>query len=144
MSGKLYYLLFIVLFLILNFVYGQGKNELDYLLLPQNPEQNSQRKNRTETIHDISEFEILFKGLIKTYQIFLSSQQSPQICTFKPSCSQFGYQSIRDYGAFWGLLMTSDRFVRCHNFNYRYYKFDMQSRKLEDPVYIYHIGYWSP
>ena len=37
-------------------------------------------------------------------------------CNFSPTCSQFGYEAVRDYGAVLGIVMTSDRLMRCHFF----------------------------
>lgn len=143
LNGKGYYLTALIIFLAQYPAWAQSKSELDYLLSPPRKVSSFNITGEQVRAPEISEFKFLFKGMIKMYQILLSSQQSPQICTFTPSCSHFGYQAIRDYGAFWGLLMTSDRFMRCHNFNYRYYKFDIHSRKLKDPVDIYYIRYWS-
>lgn len=50
---------------------------------------------------------------IRLYQILFSSQNGPK-CQFRPTCSHFGAQSIKEYGPIEGLLMTSDRILRCH------------------------------
>jgi putative component of membrane protein insertase Oxa1/YidC/SpoIIIJ protein YidD len=120
--------------------HAQLRSELTYILSGDKTQKHIISRELPDI--ELSELTFLLNGFIKTYQTFLSSQQSPQICTFKPSCSHFGYQSIGQYGVFWGLLMTSDRFVRCHNLNYRYYKLDVASGKLNDPVDIYFIGNW--
>jgi putative component of membrane protein insertase Oxa1/YidC/SpoIIIJ protein YidD len=142
LSGKIKYILFLIFVVNTIDVYGQSAGELDFILVPDSTQKNETGKKKLVSKPQISEINLLLNGLIITYQTLLSSQQSPQICTFTPSCSQFGYISIKKYGAFWGLLMTSDRFVRCHNFNFHYYQFDFKSGKLIDPVDYYYIGYW--
>jgi putative component of membrane protein insertase Oxa1/YidC/SpoIIIJ protein YidD len=142
--GNIHIIVFVLILFLQIPSYGQSERDLDFIL-----SQDTSSRGKTIRIEqtaglETSELKFLLNGFIKTYQTLLSSQQSPQICTFKPSCSHFGYCSIRDYGPFWGVLMTSDRFARCHNFNYPYYKFDIHSRKLTDPVDIYFKGFWWP
>ena len=35
-------------------------------------------------------------------------------CGFKPSCSRYSVQAIRNYGMLKGLVMTANRLLRCH------------------------------
>jgi len=95
---------------------------------------------KTGKPENISEVKFLFLGLIKFYQIFISSQQSKQICVFKPSCSHFGQEAIHKYGLFYGILMSSDRLQRCNGFGIEYYKIDIESGKCLDSVDNYYIG----
>lgn len=46
--------------------------------------------------------------------------QDGDTCTFEPSCSHYGLEAIRRYG-FRGLLMASDRLLRCYSGNQKYY-----------------------
>lgn len=55
---------------------------------------------------------ILLSG-IRLYQALFSPQYGAQ-CQFRPTCSHFGAQSIKKQGSVAGLLMTSDRLLRCH------------------------------
>ncbi|PIE32150.1 membrane protein insertion efficiency factor YidD [candidate division KSB3 bacterium] len=38
----------------------------------------------------------------------------PPTCRFYPTCSEYGIQAIRKYGAFKGSWMTLWRIMRCH------------------------------
>ncbi|MCF7911336.1 MAG: membrane protein insertion efficiency factor YidD [Candidatus Cloacimonetes bacterium] len=87
-----------------------------------------------------SELKLTILFMIRTYQNYISSQQN-SVCTFTPSCSRFGYYSIRKYGFFYGVLMTSDRFLRCHGFSADYYPYSSAAGKLDDPVDQYYMGH---
>ena len=55
----------------------------------------------------------LLLSLIKFYALFISPLL-PQNCRFTPSCSQYSYIAIKEYGAFKGLCLTISRIVKCH------------------------------
>ncbi len=55
----------------------------------------------------------LLLGLIKLYQLTISPMRGP-VCRFYPSCSHFGYESVRIHGAIKGSLLTAWRVLRCH------------------------------
>ena len=48
------------------------------------------------------------------------THQDGAVCSFQPSCSRYGLAAIRRYGLK-GLLMASDRLLRCHGGSHRYY-----------------------
>ena len=48
------------------------------------------------------------------------THQDGAVCSFQPSCSRFGLAAIRRYGLK-GLLMASDRLLRCHSGSRNYY-----------------------
>jgi len=60
--------------------------------------------------------------LIKWYQVNFSPDHSESgkkrypfgYCRFTPSCSQYGYESIRKYGVVWGGLKAFWRVLRCN------------------------------
>ena len=52
---------------------------------------------------------------IRVYQATVSKVQG-DVCNFIPSCSHYGYEAIRKYDLFKGILMASDRVQRCHGF----------------------------
>jgi putative membrane protein insertion efficiency factor len=58
----------------------------------------------------------LLLGLIRLYQATFS-QIMPPSCRFTPSCSHYGYESIRKYGALKGGWMAIKRVARCQPFN---------------------------
>lgn len=80
-----------------------------------------------------NELKIALMGLIRGYQLFISTQDMP-VCNFTPSCSRFGMASFKKYGIFYGLLMTSDRLQRCHGMGRRYYSIHPETGKSDDPI----------
>jgi len=60
--------------------------------------------------------EYLIKGLIRTYQVLISSWMPPR-CRFYPTCSQYMLQAVERFGPFRGTLMGLRRLLRCHPFN---------------------------
>jgi putative membrane protein insertion efficiency factor len=59
---------------------------------------------------------LLLIGLVRVYQIFLSPIMGGQ-CRFHPSCSAYGIEAIRKYGAVVGAWRTLRRILRCHPFH---------------------------
>lgn len=76
--------------------------------------------------------------LIKIYQQSFSLAQG-DVCNFIPSCSHFGYESLKEFGFVKGLLLTSDRLQRCHPFSWRYVNYygvafdSIRGKRLYDP-----------
>jgi hypothetical protein len=58
-------------------------------------------------------FTLLFVGLIKLYQIFLSPLMG-QSCRFTPTCSAYGVEAIKKHGPIKGLWLTIVRVIRCN------------------------------
>jgi len=51
---------------------------------------------------------------IKQYRAFISPHLKGVVkCKFEPTCSEYGYTSIKWYGSFWGTLKTINRLFRC-------------------------------
>lgn len=48
------------------------------------------------------------------------THQDGDVCSFQPSCSRYGLASIQRYGLK-GILMASNRLLRCHSGSHRYY-----------------------
>lgn len=61
-----------------------------------------------------------FDQIIFLYKKLISSQNGPQ-CVFSPSCSQYTQQAVSDYGPIMGILMGTDRLIRCHPGAYKYH-----------------------
>lgn len=72
-------------------------------------------------------------ALIALYQGLLSSQDG-DVCGFTPSCSQYAKLALERYGPLRGLVMSADRLQRCHGLGGRYYRLDLETGKLYDPV----------
>src|SRR5258708_10384147 len=56
-------------------------------------------------------------GLIRLYQLTFSRLMPSNTCRFYPSCSRYGFEAVRKYGAIKGSLMAGWRVLRCNPFN---------------------------
>ncbi|HVF97047.1 MAG TPA: membrane protein insertion efficiency factor YidD [Flavisolibacter sp.] len=54
-----------------------------------------------------------FITLIKLYQWILSPLLGPK-CRFTPTCSNYGLEAFKKYGAKKGLWLTARRIAKCH------------------------------
>jgi putative membrane protein insertion efficiency factor len=120
--------------------YAQTRTGLAFIV-ESNPLQSREKRNDVRmNFAETSEIKLLGMGLIRFYQLFISSQDMP-VCNFTPSCSQFGMKAIEKYGFFRGVLLTSDRLQRCHSMTLRnshlFYSFDETTGRLFDPVENY-------
>ncbi len=55
-------------------------------------------------------------GLIKFYQSRISTVGGPDRCGFRPSCSHYGFEAIKEQGPVLGIVMIGDRQTRCNIF----------------------------
>ena len=55
-------------------------------------------------------------GLIKFYQLFISPVMLPS-CRFTPTCSQYTYEAISEFGLVKGIWLGVRRLARCHPFH---------------------------
>ncbi|UAJ65327.1 membrane protein insertase YidC [Candidatus Schneideria nysicola] len=67
-------------------------------------------------------------GLIRLYQ-FIFSPLLKSCCLFRPTCSQYGIEAIRQFGILIGILLILKRISKCHPFYFHY-----RSYRVEDPV----------
>ncbi|HLR66244.1 membrane protein insertion efficiency factor YidD [Virgibacillus alimentarius] len=58
----------------------------------------------------------IFIGLIKFYRKAISPFKPPS-CRFFPTCSEYGLEAIRRFGAFKGGYLTVKRILKCHPFH---------------------------
>lgn len=72
-------------------------------------------------------------GLIRFFQQYISPIDGAR-CQFTPTCSAFGHQAIRQHGPGLGLLMTSDRLVRCSDWADPSVYPHLTNGRLSDPV----------
>ncbi|MBN1984373.1 MAG: membrane protein insertion efficiency factor YidD [Chitinivibrionales bacterium] len=70
------------------------------------------KASQSSPLDQTTPLQLLFTSMIRVYQIFFSSQEG-SVCQFRPSCSHFGVLAIKSHGPVQGLLMTSDRILRC-------------------------------
>jgi uncharacterized protein len=54
--------------------------------------------------------------LLRGYQIFVSPLL-PHSCRFYPSCSEYACQALTKFGFGRGLLLSSQRILKCHPFH---------------------------
>lgn len=57
-----------------------------------------------------------FIGLIRFYQVAISPLKPPS-CRFYPTCSQYGLEAIKRFGAIKGGWLTLLRILKCHPFH---------------------------
>ncbi|PTY77820.1 membrane protein insertion efficiency factor YidD [Heyndrickxia sporothermodurans] len=55
----------------------------------------------------------IFIKIIRFYQIVISPLKPPT-CRFYPTCSQYGLEAIKRFGAFHGGFLTIKRILKCH------------------------------
>lgn len=80
-----------------------------------------------------NEVQAIFQGLWVFYKVFISSQDG-QTCSFHPSCSAYGLQSVKAYGPAKGLFNAFDRLARCNSLSPESYTFDPNLNLLLDPL----------
>jgi putative membrane protein insertion efficiency factor len=90
----------------------------------------------------VFEPEIIATGLIRLYQMVISSQDITA-CNFTPSCSKFTMEAIQKGGLVRGVLLGGDRLMRCHWLAHKLYREEYgvdpyhKSERLYDPVKRY-------
>jgi putative membrane protein insertion efficiency factor len=81
--------------------------------------------------------------LLSFYKKFVSPLQGRDICNFSPTCSQFSRQAINDYGFIAGLIMTSDRLLRCNPWAWQYLDYyypNIKDGRIFDPPENHYIA----
>ncbi len=78
-----------------------------------------------------SEIQTAFSGLFLFYKTFISSQDLT-VCTFTPSCSEYGILAVKSHGMIKGGMMTMDRLTRCNGLSPQNYEIDKKSMLLKD------------
>jgi len=121
---------------------SETKDRLNFLIRA-NPiieEKTDVRFHSLLDFRETSEVKLGFSGLIRFYQVYISSQDIPS-CNFTLTCSRFMTKAIQQHGAFHGILMGSDRLQRCFGPGRKYYPKDTKTGHVIDyPVEIYYIG----
>lgn len=81
----------------------------------------------------------VFKRLISLYQSYISTQDEDS-CSYTKTCSAFSREATMKYGLIEGILITSDRLLRCHPLARRYHPLDKRSYLAIDlPVEAYRL-----
>jgi hypothetical protein len=58
----------------------------------------------------------IFLALIRFYQRAISPY-TPRSCRFYPTCSQYTFEAIQEYGALKGSWLGLKRLLKCHPFH---------------------------
>lgn len=92
-----------------------------------------------EAKNNKNEIEMVFSSLFLVYKTFFSSQDL-SVCTFTPSCSEFGILAVKQFGVIKGGIMTMDRLSRCNGLSPENYEIDKKTMLLKDyPGHIHLI-----
>lgn len=92
-----------------------------------------------EAKNNKNEIEGVFSGLFLFYKTFFSSQDLT-VCTFTPSCSEFGILAVKKFGLIKGGVMTMDRLTRCNGLSPSNYEVDKKTMLLKDePGYVVRV-----
>ncbi len=84
--------------------------------------------------HGQSFFDESSKIAFTFYHHFMSPVKEPvSKCQFNPSCSNFSHAAINEYGFLIGILLTSDRFMRCSGGNLSRHTYPKYNSLLYDP-----------
>lgn len=59
-----------------------------------------------------SPFQLVMLGSVRFFQAWISPIDGSR-CNFSPTCSQYGYEAVHNYGSLLGIIMTADRLMRC-------------------------------
>lgn len=121
----------IILFLLLaqsNLIKAQSKEEVNAL---RGVIQTAQKKTYKEAKGNKNEVQYLFSGLFLFYKTFFSSQDLT-VCTFTPSCSEFGILAVKKSGLVMGGIKTMDRLTRCNGLSPEKYEIDYKAKLLID------------
>lgn len=94
-------------------------------------EDGQNKRVYTEAQNNKSEVEAAFSGLFLFYKTFVSSQDQA-VCTFTPSCSEYGILSVKKHGVIKGGVMTMDRLTRCNGLSPTNYEYDVKTKLLKD------------
>lgn len=89
------------------------------------------KKEYAEAKNNKNEIQVVFSGLFLFYKTFFSSQDLT-VCTFTPSCSEYGILAVKKFGMIKGGVMTMDRLTRCNGLSPHNYEFDKTMMLLKD------------
>jgi putative component of membrane protein insertase Oxa1/YidC/SpoIIIJ protein YidD len=95
--------------------------------------QPNEQTNYSNYISFKNEFQEISSLLFFSYKQFFSSQDVNS-CAFSPSCSVFAVEAIQKKGIFMGVLMATDRLLRCNKLSPELYTEDLKTGLFLDPV----------
>ncbi len=90
------------------------------------------KRKKSSPLDQVNPAKFVLSGTIFLYQELLSSQDGNS-CQFRPSCSHFGAEAIKEH-QFLGVVMTADRLLRCNPYAHTTYNPIKKSIYLHDPI----------
>jgi putative component of membrane protein insertase Oxa1/YidC/SpoIIIJ protein YidD len=97
------------------------------------PEPATFQKSKTNLKNTSNEIVMSLYVFFDVYKNYFSSQDLNS-CSFYPSCSTYGLQSIQKRGVVMGMMQTFDRLSRCHGFAPELYEIDyIQRLQIDKP-----------
>ena len=90
-----------------------------------------QKRQYHEARGNKNEVQALFSGLFLTYKTVFSSQDG-NVCSFSPSCSEYGILAVKQHGLIMGGVRTMDRLTRCNGLSPEKYPMDVRNKLLID------------
>ncbi|MAC42069.1 MAG: hypothetical protein CMJ05_09815 [Pelagibacterales bacterium] len=118
--------------LILTINIGYSQNISDKELIIKSITFEEKKENYYEKIENDKMIDHIFSSFFFVYKTFISSQDGA-VCSFHPSCSEYGITSIKKNGLLEGVLMTSDRLLRCNGLSPEKYDLIIDKNLLYDP-----------
>lgn len=91
----------------------------------------TQKRVYTEAKNNKNDLEFLFSGLFLTYKTIFSSQDG-NVCSFHPSCSEYGILAVKQNGLIMGGIQTMDRLTRCNGMSPEKYQINPKNRLFFD------------
>lgn len=95
------------------------KNDLELIdstlrnKLPDTERRDFVFKNQEKTFKNSNPVSLAFGSSLYLYQNYLSQHFSAS-CLFKPSCSDFSKEAIKEFGLIKGTMLSLDRLSRCN------------------------------
>jgi uncharacterized protein len=120
----LFFIFFIVSVLSVNRLCAQISADIKQIIITENqnyynslinPYKRKFLKPSKNRIAKYNPLNYLAAGTMYVYQNIISIQLQAN-CSFHPSCSEFGKHAVDQKGLIMGILLTSDRLLRCNQF----------------------------
>ena len=130
-----------------NFLFSQTTEDKDLLRNTDFTKTNNQRVVAYGFSDNPSKFSLynplyhLLSSSMWVYQKFISPQLASE-CPYKPSCSQYSKQLIRDFGIIKGVCCSADRLMRCNRITLSSFPseaFDPKDQKIHETTNYYSL-----
>lgn len=137
MNIKHYFATLLCLLLNISIPHCQVQSDFEFIWNIHTKVIKSDSYDKTSNANKVQNRQYLSQKIIKIYQKFISPQDIIE-CNFTVSCSKFGMQAIKKYGSLYGIVLTSDRIMRCSKNTKGYYLKDSETGLAVDyPMNMY-------